>query len=108
MRGRCRDHVGEEVEARRAVFKRMWNLSSIPLACEWYAVVVMCWMLSKLQTAAHTEDVNCGPLSDVSASGTPKRPTQCCKNTVAMPRAVVSATGTASGQRVDLSIMVKM
>ena len=65
-------------------------------------------MLRRLQTAAHTEEVNWGPLSDVSASGMPKRPTQCCMKTVAMPRAEVSATGAASGQRVDLSIMVNM
>ena len=52
--------------------------------------------------------MNCVPLSDVMVSGTPKRLIQLWRKVEATLRAEVSAMGTASGQRVDLSIMVRI
>jgi hypothetical protein len=33
---------------RKATFSRLWNRSTNPLYCRWYAVVGECWMLSRL------------------------------------------------------------
>jgi hypothetical protein len=58
------------------------------------------------QRLAHNEDVNCGPLSLVMVSGTPNLCTHPWRRAAAQSAAVVEASGTASGQRVVLSITV--
>ncbi len=57
--------------------------------------------------AAHTDDVNWAPLSEVMVSGTPNLHTQEEQRAAAQEAADVSLNGTASAQRVVLSIMVK-
>ncbi len=42
----------------------------IPLDCRCYAVVWLCWMLSKLNRAAHRKEVNWVPRSDVMTAST--------------------------------------
>jgi hypothetical protein len=58
------------------------------------------------QRAAHNEDVNCGPLSLVMMSGTPNLWIHPWRRAAAQSAAVVEASGTASGQRVVLSMIV--
>ena len=69
---------------------------------------MVCWwlMFSVLQMARHRLEVNWAPLSDVMMSGTPKRATHSSSSTLAHVAADVSATGYASGHRVDRSTMV--
>ncbi len=57
---------------RKASFSRLWNRSTNPCDCGWYAVVGECWMLSRLHRPAQRADVNWAPLSDVMVAGTPK------------------------------------
>ena len=52
-------------------------------------------------------EVNCGPLSDVISSGTPKRDIQPKMRALAQSSVVVELRGIASGQREVLSIIVK-
>jgi hypothetical protein len=54
----------------------------------------------------HTADENCTPRSDVRTAGTPNLATQPDIRAAAQLSAVVERRGTASHQRVDLSIMV--
>ena len=58
------------------------------------------------QRAAHTDEVNWGPRSEVIAAGTPKRATQWWSRAEAQAAADVEVRGTASGQRVVRSMMV--
>jgi hypothetical protein len=58
------------------------------------------------QRLAHNEDVNCGPLSLVMIAGTPNLWIHPCRRAAAQLAAVVEASGSASGQRVVLSITV--
>jgi hypothetical protein len=67
---------------------------------------MMCLTPNLLQKAAHVEDENWAPLSEVRVSGTPKRVTQCKKKTSTQEAAEVSFRGMASSQRVVRSIMV--
>ena len=54
----------------------------------------------------HIVDVNCGPLSDVMSSGTPKRAIHELTNALAHSDVVVLRKGIASGHLVVLSTMV--
>ncbi len=56
--------------------------------------------------AAHTEDVNCGPLSDEMVEGTPNLATHPVNRASAQPAVDVSARGIASTQRVVRSMTV--
>ncbi len=58
------------------------------------------------QRLAHNEDVNCGSLSLVMIAGTPNLWIHPWRRAAAQSAAVVEASGSASGQRVVLSIMV--
>jgi hypothetical protein len=58
--------------------------------------------------AAHTEETNWTPLSDVSWLGTPKRAIQPEMRASAQSAAAMLAKGMASAHRVDLSITVRM
>jgi hypothetical protein len=58
------------------------------------------------QRLAHNEDVNCGPLSLVMIAGTPNLWIHPWRRAAAQSAAVVEASGSASGQRVVLSITV--
>jgi hypothetical protein len=58
------------------------------------------------QRVAHKEDVNCGPLSLVMIAGTPNLWIHPWRRAAAQSAAVVDASGSASGQRVVLSITV--
>jgi hypothetical protein len=44
-----------------------------PVRLRVVVVVWLCWMLSRLQRAAHREEVNWALRSDVMTAGTPKR-----------------------------------
>jgi hypothetical protein len=61
---------------------------------------------SRVQRVVHTEEVNCTPLSEVSSVGTPKRATHVDMRASTQASDEVESRGTASTQRVDLSIMV--
>ena len=65
-------------------------------------------MESSEQRADHREDVNCGPLSLVMMQGKPNRCIHPVRRAAAQLAAVVPDKGTASGQRVVLSMIVKM
>ena len=69
-------------------------------------MVVMGVIPSRVQRAVHTEEVNCTPLSDVSSVGTPKRATHVEMRASTQASEEVERRGTASTQRVDLSIIV--
>jgi hypothetical protein len=58
------------------------------------------------QRAAHSEDVNCGPLSLVIVSGTPNLWIHPWRRAAAQSAAVTDVSGIASGQRVVLSMTV--
>jgi hypothetical protein len=73
----------------------------------WYAVVGEWVMDSRRQRAAHNADVNWAPLSLVIVEGTPKSCTHPTRRASAQAAAVMEASGTASGQRVVLSMIVK-
>ncbi len=57
-------------------------------------------MFSSLQRAAHSADINCGPLSLVIAAGRPNRCTQPANRAAAKSAAAVEEIGTASGHLV--------
>ncbi len=59
--GRWSTQFAAAQRARRASFRRRWKRSTIPLDCGSKAVVWLCWMLSRLQRAAHREEVNWAP-----------------------------------------------
>jgi hypothetical protein len=63
-------------------------------------------MFRSLQRAAHTAEVNWGPLSLVIAAGSPNLWTQPENRAAAQSAAEVAETGTASGHLVVLSMMV--
>jgi hypothetical protein len=64
-------------------------------------------MSRRRQRAAHSEEVNCVPLSLVMVSGTPKRWIHPEKRAAAHSAAVVPVSGTASGHRLVRSTIVK-
>jgi hypothetical protein len=63
-------------------------------------------MPNLLQKAAHVDEENWAPLSEVRVSDTPKRATQWKKKASTQEAAEVSLRGMASSQRVVQSIMV--
>jgi len=64
-------------------------------------------MESKEHKLAHKEEVNCGPLLQVMAVGTPNRCTQPWRRATAQSAAVVETSGIAFGQRVvDICIKI--
>ena len=69
-------------------------------------MVCTCWMFSKPQRAAQSAEVNWLPLSEVMAAGTPKRAIHPLKRACAQSAAAVVRSGTASAQRVVLSMTV--
>ena len=64
-------------------------------------------MLRSSHSAAHTAEVNCEPLSEVMAAGTPKRAIQPRKRARAQSAAEVLASGTTSAHCMVRSMMVK-
>ena len=58
------------------------------------------------QTPAQTEVVNCAPLSEVKVEGTPNLEIQVEIKALTQTSVEIDDKGTASGQRVVLSIMV--
>jgi hypothetical protein len=46
-----------------------WKLSTIPGDCRWYAVVWVCWMLSRLHKVGQWEEVYWAPWSEVMTAG---------------------------------------
>ena len=69
-------------------------------------MVVECEMLSSWQRAAHREEVNWAPRSEVMTAGTPNRTTHPEKNALAQSAEVTDASGSACGHRVVLSTTV--
>jgi hypothetical protein len=65
-----------------------------------------CLTPNLLQKAAHVDEENWAPLSDVRVSGTPKRATQWKKKASTQVAAEISFRGMASSQRVVRSIIV--
>ena len=104
--GRCSCQAAPQFLAFRASFSLLWNLSTSPLLCGWYAVVMICCMPRVLQRHFHTAPENCDPRSVVMVPGTPKRATQCAVKLSAQFSAVMSERGTASGHLVVRSTMV--
>lgn len=67
----------------------------------------MCFTWSNSHTAVHTKEVNCVALSEVIASGTPKRDIQPWKRAEAHVEAVMEDNGSASGYHVVRSMTVR-
>ena len=63
-------------------------------------------MPRRAQSEHQKEKINCGPLSEVITTGTPKRLIQDEKSARAQSEEDVEDRGIASGQRVVLSIIV--
>jgi hypothetical protein len=91
---------------RKASFSRLWNCTTNPFDCGWYAVVGECWMLSRLHRPTHRADVNWAPLSDVMVAGTPNRDTQPAKRALGQSAVVMDVIGMASGHLEVRSMMV--
>ena len=96
----------ERIAQRRAFFNDRWKRSTKPLACRWYAVVVLALIPNWANVFFHNSDVNWAPLSVVTVSGIPKRATQLSMNACKTVSAVVSGIGTTSGHLVVRSTMV--
>ena len=70
--------------------------------------MVCTWeMFRREQSADHMEDANWGPLSLVMVAGTPNRWTHPWSSPAAQSAAVTAVSGTASGQHVVLSRIVR-
>jgi len=93
--------------ARRAAFIDRWNRSHILLACGWYAVVQQSFTPRLSATAAQSSDVNCAQRSEEMSDDLQKWATQVPMNALATSADVADGRGTASGQRVVLSTMVR-
>ena len=93
--------------AMRASLRRLWNLSTRPLALGWYGAVVMVWIPQIWANCLKMAEVNCAPLSEVTVVGTPK----CCTHPYAKASTTdsveMSTRGMAIGQRVKRSTAVK-
>jgi hypothetical protein len=63
-------------------------------------------MERRLQSEDQTEEVNCGPLSDVKQDGIPNLHSQPAKKALAQSAAEVAVRGNDSGQREQRSITV--
>ena len=94
--------------ALREAFSCRWNRSTIPLAWGWYAVVwaVLAPIMSK--SCDQRSETNCHPLSDITSFGKSKHESQPERSALEQDSADVSTIGMASGQWVNLSIIVKM
>ena len=75
--------------------------------CGWYALVLWIRIPSWLAILLQNVEVNSGPLSDDMSFGTQKRAIQCLMIGLAHSEVDVLVIGTASGQRVVLSMMVR-
>lgn len=64
-------------------------------------------VLSRAMSDDQSDDSNCTPRSVVNRAGTPKQETQVVTNWQATVSAVASEIGTASGQRVKRSTIVR-
>ena len=93
--------------ARMAVFKVRWNLSTKPLACGWYAVVLMLCTPNRLSACCQRLLVNCRPRSVVTCAGTPKLAIQWVRKARAHVSARMSWRGTATGHLVKRSMAVR-
>ena len=60
------------------------------------------------QTPAQTEDVNCAPLSEVKVAGTPNLDIQVEIKALTQASVEIEDIGTASGQPVVISIIVRI
>ena len=96
-------------EALSDALSCLWNLSTMPFAMGWYAVVRVCFVPSNWVKAFHRLDSNCPPRSVVTVEGTPNRETHVCMKA----RATVSAEPSVNrpsckpvdtGQQVDAAI----
>jgi hypothetical protein len=67
----CSDHLLPASLAHRVSLIWQWVRSTIPFLWGWYAVVVMWLILSLWHSPSLSAEVNCRPLSVVSASGMP-------------------------------------
>jgi hypothetical protein len=69
---------------------------------------MMCCTPSFAINAAHKEETNCTPLSEVMQAGTPKRATQPVTRAATQSAVVTAFSGYASAHRVDLSMPEKI
>lgn len=90
-----------------AAFKVRFMISTFPFACGWYGVVLICLQPSNLVNSTKMLDVNCRPKSVVILAGVPKRLIHPSMKDVATDLAVMSGMGTASGQFVKRSTIIK-
>jgi hypothetical protein len=78
------------------------------LAWGWYEVVGWCLICNKRNNEFQILEINCAPLSDVMMAGTPNLQIHPENNDAATSAAAVFARGSASIQRLILSVTVKM
>jgi hypothetical protein len=93
--------------AARPSFSYLWTLSTIPLLWGCLAVVLLCAMPSLAHTPAHTAEVNCVPLSDVTLAGTPNLHTQLLMRASTMTSVSMLARGMASNHLLVRSMKKK-
>ena len=96
----------ERTAQRRAFLSVLRKRSTKPFACGWYAVVAEMLIPCHKREVCQAAEVNSAPQSEVTVKGMPKREIQVPTNPSEPFSAVVSAIGTASGQRVVLSTIV--
>ena len=105
--GNFLDQSGSIVEAAKAVFNVLWNLSMIPLASGLYAVT--CWSLMPIlsMTSCHRSEVKFVPLSVTIDSGRPYREIH-CRTCLRHVSADCVRRGNASVHLVALSMIVRI
>lgn len=92
--------------ARSDILIVLWSLSTIPLLCGWYAVVLLLQKPQNLDSSWKSLDSNCLPWSVTMVSGTPYLHTQSRYNACATFSAVISCNGVTSIQLVHRSTIV--
>jgi hypothetical protein len=108
IQGSSAAQVVVALRARRTTIRQRCSLSTIPLAWGWYEVVGWCLICNKRNNEFQILEVNCAPLSDVMMAGTPNLQIHPENNDAATSAAAVFARGSASIQRLILSVTVKM
>ena len=94
--------------AASMAFNCWWNLSTIPLACGWYAVVWCREVPSNRAMSDHNWEMNWTPLSEMILAGMPNRDTHWPRNALATVAKAMFGIQMASGHREKQSTIINM
>lgn len=94
--GKTQKFAGSVVLANMSV-RVLWNRSTSPSVCGWYAVVFVFFTPSNRYTSNISDDKKAVPRSESSSDGTPWRGTTSVTSNFAIVKAVWSSAGNASG-----------